>query len=53
VRAIMDKSSQGAIRAKAALQILGVIPERTTRPPLMDASDDDVARLRDTLGVAQ
>ena len=47
VRAIMDKSSQGAIRAKAALQSAGLIPERTVRPPLLDATDDEVARLRD------
>jgi 4-hydroxy-tetrahydrodipicolinate synthase len=50
VRAIMDKSSQGAIRAKAALQLRGVIPERTVRPPLLDATDDEVARLREALG---
>ena len=53
VRAIMDKSSQGAIRAKAALQLLGVIPERTVRPPLLDATDDEVGRLRDALGIAR
>ena len=50
VRAIMDRSSQGAVRAKAALQIAGVIPERTVRPPLLDATDDEVARLREALG---
>ncbi len=50
VRAIMDRSSQGAIRVKAALQLLGVIPERTVRPPLLDASSDEVARLREALG---
>lgn len=49
VRAIMDKSSQGAIRAKAAMQVLGVIPERTVRQPLLPASDDEVALLRETL----
>jgi 4-hydroxy-tetrahydrodipicolinate synthase len=52
VRAIMDVSSQGAIRAKAALQLLGVIGARTVRPPLLDATDDEVARLRDALGIA-
>ncbi len=52
VRAIMDLSSQGAIRAKAALQLLGVIRDRTVRPPLLDATDDEVARLRDALGIA-
>ncbi len=49
VRAIMDRSSQGAIRAKAALQLLGVIPERTVRPPLLDASDAEVEALGTTL----
>jgi 4-hydroxy-tetrahydrodipicolinate synthase len=52
VRAIMDLSSQGAIRAKAALQLLGVIGDRTVRAPLLDATDDEVARLRDALGIA-
>jgi 4-hydroxy-tetrahydrodipicolinate synthase len=50
VRAIMDRSSQGAIRAKAALQLAGVIPERTVRPPLLDATDDEVDHLREALG---
>ena len=52
VRAIMDRSSQGAIRAKAALQLLGVIPERTVRMPLLAAGDAEVAMLREALGVA-
>ena len=51
VRAIMDRSSQGAIRVKAALQLLGVIPERTVRPPLLDAGDAEVDLLREALGV--
>ncbi len=51
VRAIMDQSSQGAIRAKAALQLLGVIPERTVRAPLLDATETEVERLRDALRV--
>jgi 4-hydroxy-tetrahydrodipicolinate synthase len=51
VRAIMDKGSQGAIRSKAALQLLGVIPERTVRMPLLDATDAEVARLHDALGL--
>jgi 4-hydroxy-tetrahydrodipicolinate synthase len=50
VRAIMDRSSQGAIRAKAALQLLGIIPERTVRMPLLEASDAEVVRLREALG---
>ena len=51
VRAIMDQASQGAIRAKAALQVLGVIPERTVRAPLLDATETEVERLRDALRV--
>ena len=51
VRAIMDRGSQGAIRTKAALQLLGVIPERTVRMPLLDATDAEVARLHDALGL--
>jgi 4-hydroxy-tetrahydrodipicolinate synthase len=49
VRAIMDKASQGAIRAKAALQASGVIPERTVRPPLLAATDEEAARLHAAL----
>lgn len=53
VNAIMTKKSQGAIMAKAALHMLGVLPTRTTRPPLLDATDDEVAELRTALaGVA-
>src|SRR3954469_25839201 len=37
VRGIMTRT-QGAIMAKAALELLGVIPTRTTRPPLVDAT---------------
>ena len=49
VRAIMTPTSQGAIMAKAALHARGVIPTRTTRPPLIDATDDQVAELRTAL----
>jgi 4-hydroxy-tetrahydrodipicolinate synthase len=49
VQAVMTKSSQGAILAKAALHDLGVLPTRTTRPPLIDATDDQVATLRSAL----
>jgi 4-hydroxy-tetrahydrodipicolinate synthase len=51
VRGIMTRT-QGAIMVKAALQMLGVIPERTTRPPLVDATDDEVALLRQDLAEA-
>jgi 4-hydroxy-tetrahydrodipicolinate synthase len=50
VRALMAPSAQGVIRAKAALQLAKVIPERTVRAPLLDATDDEVARLREALG---
>jgi 4-hydroxy-tetrahydrodipicolinate synthase len=50
VRAIMDRSSQGAVRVKAALQLLGVLPERTVRPPLLPAGDAEVEMLRELLG---
>ena len=49
VRAIMTKSSQGAIMAKAALHAQGVIPTRATRLPLVDATDAQVAELRTAL----
>jgi 4-hydroxy-tetrahydrodipicolinate synthase len=45
VRGIMTRT-QGAIMAKAAAQLLGLIPNRTTRPPLVDATEDQVALLR-------
>jgi 4-hydroxy-tetrahydrodipicolinate synthase len=48
VQAIMTRT-QGAIMAKAALQLLGVIEHRTVRHPLVEATDDQVAQLRDDL----
>jgi 4-hydroxy-tetrahydrodipicolinate synthase len=48
VQAIMTRT-QGAIMAKAALQLLGVIEHRTVRLPLVEATDDQVAQLRDDL----
>jgi 4-hydroxy-tetrahydrodipicolinate synthase len=45
VRGIMTRT-QGAIMVKAALQLLGVLPHRTTRPPLVDATDAEVELLR-------
>jgi 4-hydroxy-tetrahydrodipicolinate synthase len=51
VRAIMDSSSQGVIRSKAALQLLGVLSERTVRPPLQPASEAEMELLRDALGL--
>ena len=51
VRGLMTYT-QGAIMAKAALQLAGVLPTRTMRPPLPDATDDEVARLRADLDEA-
>ncbi|MDQ1695341.1 MAG: 4-hydroxy-tetrahydrodipicolinate synthase [Frankiaceae bacterium] len=48
VRGIMTRT-QGAIMVKAALQLLGVLATRTTRLPLVDATDDQVAVLRQDL----
>src|SRR3954453_18113898 len=45
VRGIMTQT-QGAIMAKATLELLGVIAARTTRPPLVDATDEQVQMLR-------
>ena len=49
VREIMSPTSQGAIRAKAAVQLLGVLAHRTTRLPLLPAPDADLPALRTTL----
>ena len=45
VRGIMTRT-QGAIMAKAAAQLLGLIAHRTTRPPLADATEEEVSLLR-------
>lgn len=52
VHAIMSPVSQGAIRAKAALQALGVLDERTTRLPLLAASEEEVVEVRAALRTA-
>jgi len=49
VRAVMSPASQGAIRVKAALEVVGVLKHRTTRPPLLPATDDEVAEVRAAL----
>jgi 4-hydroxy-tetrahydrodipicolinate synthase len=51
VRGIMTRT-QGAIMAKAALQLVGVLPERTMRLPLVAATDAEVATLRTDLAAA-
>ena len=51
VRGIMTRT-QGAIMAKAALQLVGVLPNRTTRPPLCDATEEQMDLLRTDLAEA-
>lgn len=48
VIAIMTRT-QGAIMAKAALELTGVLANRTTRPPLVDATAAQVDELRNDL----
>lgn len=50
--AIMSPASQGAIRAKAALELTGVLPGRMTRLPLLPAADDELAELRAALAAS-
>jgi 4-hydroxy-tetrahydrodipicolinate synthase len=38
--------TQGAIMAKAALQLTGVLAHRTVRLPLVEATDEQVGVLR-------
>jgi 4-hydroxy-tetrahydrodipicolinate synthase len=51
VDAIMNQAP-GAMMAKAAMQLLGVLPNRHMRLPLVPAGDDLVARLRTALVTA-
>jgi 4-hydroxy-tetrahydrodipicolinate synthase len=51
VRGIMTRG-QGAVMAKAALQLTGVLASRGTRLPLLPATDDQLALLRDDLELA-
>jgi 4-hydroxy-tetrahydrodipicolinate synthase len=48
VEALMT-TAQGAMTAKAAMQLLGVLPNRNVRLPLVPADDALVAHLRDVL----
>ncbi|WGX99236.1 4-hydroxy-tetrahydrodipicolinate synthase [Nocardioides sp. L-11A] len=50
--AIMGVSNYGATTAKAALQLAGVLDNRTVRPPLMALDDAEVADLRTGLAAA-
>lgn len=46
VRTIMSPASQGAIRAKAAVHLLGLISTRATRLPLLPASDAETDEIK-------
>jgi 4-hydroxy-tetrahydrodipicolinate synthase len=51
VRAMMHHT-QGAITAKAAMQLLGVLDHRTMRAPLPEATEEEVAIVRDGLAAS-
>jgi len=51
VDALMNKAP-GVMMAKAAMELLGVLPNRTVRLPLVPASDELVSGLRDALVAA-
>jgi 4-hydroxy-tetrahydrodipicolinate synthase len=53
ISTIMSPASQGAIRVKAALQIVGVLTHRTTRLPLLPAPEADLPALRAALKEAE
>ena len=52
VRGVMTRA-QGAVMAKAALELMGVLPSRTVRLPQMAATNEEVALLRSDLEEAQ
>lgn len=52
VRAIISPASQGAIRSKAAMELLGIIGSRATRLPLLAASAAEVDEVRHALTTA-
>jgi 4-hydroxy-tetrahydrodipicolinate synthase len=51
VRGIMTRT-QGAIMAKAAVHMLGIVHSRAVRSPLVPATDEQVTRLRSDLAEA-
>lgn len=52
VGAVMSQASQGAITAKASVHALGLISSRAMRPPLFEATDEQVAVLQATYTAA-
>jgi 4-hydroxy-tetrahydrodipicolinate synthase len=52
IEAIMGAPNYGATTAKAALELTGVLPNRTVRSPLVPLDDDELAALRTGLTAA-
>ena len=52
MEAVMGVPNYGATTAKASLQLLGVLDNRTVRSPLVELDDDEVAALRAALTTA-
>lgn len=52
IRGMMDMPNYGATTAKAALQLLGVLDNRSVRSPLVSLDDDELAALRGALAAA-
>ena len=52
VSAVMSRSSQGAITAKAGVHAAGIIGSRAMRPPLVEATDEEVAALQKVLSTS-
>jgi 4-hydroxy-tetrahydrodipicolinate synthase len=52
VEAMMSRTSQGAITAKATVQAAGLIAARTMRPPLFEATDAEVAALQEAFAAS-
>ncbi len=52
IDAVMGPANYGATTAKAALELLGVLPNRVVRNPLVPLADDEVAALRAGLDAA-
>lgn len=52
IEAIMGAPNYGATTAKASLELIGVLPNRTVRSPLVPLDDDELSDLRAGLAAA-
>lgn len=52
IEAIMGAPNYGATTAKASMELIGVLPNRTVRSPLVPLDDDELADLRAGLAAA-